>query len=126
MASPPPRQASDRRRSPRFPVDAPMKFCAFLAGGAAVNGAGRTVNLSDSGLLFESEDPPPPGSQIQVFVDWMAPPGSVPSVQLCGSGLTVRRRGNATAVAIHQCEFRAVPNLPAERAMGAESLRPAV
>jgi hypothetical protein len=124
--APPPRQASDRRRSPRYPVDVPLEFCAVLASGVAVSGAARTVNLSDSGLLFEGEDSLPPGSQIQVFIDWPARPGSTLSVQLCGRGLTVHRRGNATAVAIHQCEFHAAPNLPAEWAMGTASLRPAV
>jgi len=95
-----------------------MEFRTVLASGVAVSGAGRTVNLSNSGLLFEGKDSLPPGSQIQVFIAWPARPGSALSVQLCVKGLTVHRRGNATAVVIHQYEFRAAPNLPAERAMG--------
>jgi hypothetical protein len=101
-----------RTRDPRYPVDVPLEFWLVLGSGERVSGVARTVNLSSSGVLFESKDSLPPGLPIQVVLEWPSRLDGARSMQLHGTGRTVRRSGNATAMMIQQCEFRVtVPGL---------------
>jgi hypothetical protein len=109
MASPQ-RQVGDRRTSPRYPVNLPLQFQAVLANGGSVSGSARTVNLSNFGVLFEGGEALLPGLHVQVKVEWPSRPGSALSVQLHGTGVTLDRRGNATALVLERYQFRAALN----------------
>ena len=96
----------DRRSGHRFPIGA--ELCYLLLNGKTIvaAGHGRSVNISRSGVLFESMHPVRPGQQIELSVAWPALVDGIVRMQLRASGRTVREQDSRTAVGILHYEFR--------------------
>jgi hypothetical protein len=102
-------QVSDRRLSPRYPVDLPLEFRVIPDSIAPLcempaTGFGRVINLSDCGMLFESATPVPPGLKLQFAIEWPSRRPAI-DVKLRGAGITVRSGGRSTALAFQEYEF---------------------
>lgn len=79
----------------------------LLTGNKVVStGAGRTLNLSSHGVLFECEEILPLGTRIRLLLTWPARLDGTVGLTLCVNGLTVRSDGTCTAVEIVTHEFR--------------------
>ena len=72
-------------------------------------GVGRTLNLSSSGILFESAEELPTATSIRLFLSWPAQLDDRVGLTLCVLGRTVRSSGKCTAVEILSHEFRTRP-----------------
>ncbi len=74
-------------------------------------GVGRTLNLSSSGILFESQEALPTGTSIRLAIEWPARLDNRVGLTLCVMGRTVRSAGTCTAVEIlsHEFRTRAIP-----------------
>lgn len=100
----------DRRADHRYPIEAPLVYKLIHGAKAVLTGAGRLVNISRGGLLFECAKAMPQGYRIELDVEW---PADSPKVALHVIGQTVRSRDARTAVKIFRSSFRVRPDGPA-------------
>jgi hypothetical protein len=96
---------SDRRSSPRYPIDAALQY-RFVLNRKAVTGTGGTVNLSTDGVLFQTANPLPRGVPIELSIAWPARLDNLVGLNLHVTGKTVRTEGSFTAVIFRRHEFR--------------------
>ncbi len=96
------RSSSERRRIHRYPVDAELVF-KLVCGREQVAGYGRSIDISDEGIIFASKQPIPVGAQIELDVAW---PTCRRPVRVWITGKTIRMNGNCAAVKIDRYEFR--------------------
>ncbi|MBI5281676.1 MAG: PilZ domain-containing protein [Candidatus Solibacter usitatus] len=71
-------------------------------------GSGTTINMSSSGVLFQTEKPLIPGKRLEMAISWPAQLDNRCALKLLARGRVVRSEGGATAVEIQQYEFRTV------------------
>lgn len=124
------RPDAPRRSHRRYPMRVDLEYKLLDGKKVLKTGVGRTLNLSSSGILFESGESIPTGTTIRVFLSWPVPLNDRVGLTLCVMGRTVRSSGNCTAVEILSHEFRTRP-VPAQRqsvkeitaAAAAENLR---
>jgi hypothetical protein len=100
------RGRKDRRLSCRFPIEAEVRYLLLQGKAIQETGRGRTVNISSSGILFESAHSIPPGIPIELSIAWPARIDGIVRMRLRASGRTVRNQDNCTAVKIRRYEFR--------------------
>ena len=98
--------AEERRSSPRYPLESDVGFRVFRGRHVLEAGTGRTVNMSSSGILFESTKPLPVGERIELAIAWPVRLGDTVRLKLCIAGRTVRSSGNSCAVRIQRRDFR--------------------
>jgi hypothetical protein len=94
-------QEGERRRDGRYPVQVDLEYRTISGGASARGGVGRTVNISSSGVLFESGEALPPGIDLELSIAWPGPHG----LKLCVTGLTVRTDDHGTAVEMREPAF---------------------
>jgi len=99
-------RGSGARADRRYPVRNALQYRSPGRAAPAFGGSGWTVDLSASGVLFESEEALPAGVEVEVEICWPAGARSVWERGLWARGRTVRREGNRTAVAFVRHEFR--------------------
>jgi hypothetical protein len=102
----PERQSSSCRLHRRYPIRADLEYRLLGDNRAVKTGTGQTVNLSSSGVLFESEDAVAPGMLVELAVPWPARLNDKVGLTLCIVGRTVRVERNCTALEILRHEFR--------------------
>ena len=101
----------ERRAYPRFLIECNVHYRIVGRGGFEPSGVGRTVNMSRSGLLLTTDRVLPPGSQIQIEMDWPVKRERGVSQKLLIVGKIVRseKRTNPLAgVKISQHAFQTV------------------
>jgi hypothetical protein len=59
----------ESRRSIRFPIRCKLQFKMSNDGSAIFAGTGETLNMSSSGVLFESDCDSPVGGHIELLID---------------------------------------------------------
>jgi hypothetical protein len=59
----------ERRVSRRYQLELGVRF-QYVAGGTQHSGQGVTSDLSRSGVLLQTEEPPPAGAAIELHIDW--------------------------------------------------------
>ena len=93
-----------RRRANRYSI---VRSLAYRLRGASSSkeGSGRTLNISRSGLLFETTSSPEVGSRIELSVQLGEVLGG-PNVKLQAKGITVRSDHGETAVALKKRQLR--------------------
>ena len=108
-------------RPPRFEIQKPLEYRVQAAGGDIV-GAGRTINISRRGVLFETADDINVGKKIERLVDMGDAVGSGSGIRLRLHGITVRSEGGAVAVCIKKYRLKSDgednPNLAAALKVG--------
>jgi hypothetical protein len=95
----------DRRLTRRYPIAADVEFSALSADGVALQGLGRTVNLSAGGVLFESDQVLDAGMRIELVIAWPVRLNDALNLNLRVSGRVARSNGNAHAMRIREHEF---------------------
>ena len=96
---------ADARSRTRFPIVADLEYSLLKAGRVTRKGHGKTVNLSSTGLLFESDKALPPDRRIKISVMWpvLLAPGVGLTLHI--TGRTVRAQNRCTAVRSEKYEF---------------------
>ena len=98
--------ATDRRHSNRFQIEQDVRYLVLNKRSDQEAGAGKTVNISSSGVLFTSEHTLRPGRRIEVRINWPAQLNNKCRLKLVVIGSVVRIEPGRAAVKIEQYEFR--------------------
>src|SRR5690242_16887111 len=99
----------DARSSRRFPITMSLRYRAPRGNGASNEGCGKTVNLSSTGVLFESQDTLRVGQSLDLLIDWPARIDDRVALVLFIVGRIVRISGTSIAAEIVMHEFRIRP-----------------
>lgn len=78
-------------------MSAPAFYSWQGAGGAPLEGQGKTRDISFLGAFVLSESLPPPGAHLEINVYFPPATGAPKSVQLHGEGQVLRLSGKGTA-----------------------------
>lgn len=95
-------------RPERFEIQRPVEF-RVPNGGRPLQGRGRTLNISRTGLCFQAANLPRVGDKIECLIEMG--PGLVDekeSVNLKVQGITVRSSGGKVAVSIKRFRLREI------------------
>jgi PilZ domain-containing protein len=98
-------------RSSRFPIQTELRYRTLNQREAILSGAGRTLNISSSGVLFTSDHDLPVGTRLEVYINWPAQLNDNCLLNLVARGRVMRHTGGQLAVQIQQYEFRTKPQL---------------
>lgn len=96
----------ERRGADRFPLERDIRYKIVSKRLGHEQGAGKTVNMSSSGLLFTTDATLLPGKKVEVAVSWPAQLENRCALKLIARGRIVRAEKGRAAVEIHQYEFR--------------------
>ncbi|HJT86784.1 MAG TPA: PilZ domain-containing protein, partial [Bryobacteraceae bacterium] len=96
-------------RDTRYDISVEVEYHGLHRGRAIHTGLGRTVNLSSSGVLFESDEALPSGITVHLWIRWPVRLNDAVLLNLFIVGRTVRSQGNHTAVRFVRHEFRTRP-----------------
>jgi hypothetical protein len=102
-----------QRAESRYPVVAELSYRVIRKHAEAETGRGRTVNISSSGILIETEHALPTGLRVDLSIAWPIRLHNVTALQLCVKARTIRTEGRRTALKIFRHEFRTRPALQA-------------
>lgn len=116
----------ERRNSTRFPIRCELQFKTSSKRYAIVTGTGRTVNMSSSGLLFESNSGPAVGTLIELAIEWPVALNEECLLRLIAKGRIVRQDNRQFAVKVLRYEFKthAASKKSAIESDGASSMPP--
>lgn len=108
--------AAERRATKRFAIEQDAAY-KVLDHRAAVpeSGAGKTLDMSSGGVLFETAQRLRPGKRVEVSVNWPAQLEGGCPLKFVAVGRVVRAEETCAAMHIEQHEFRTrrVKELPA-------------
>lgn len=96
----------DRRANMRYPLNLAVNYVATRGRRTLGRGQGFTLNLSRTGVLFESSEPVPPGQRVELRIAWPVSLNGLKDLNLWAQGRTIRSDGRSTAVQILHYEFR--------------------
>ena len=96
----------ERRANHRYPVAVALEYKAVLPDRGLVNGRGAVVNMSSSGVLFNTAEVLPRGVAIELYIAWPTKLDDTVALNLYVRGRTVRTNGVNTVVGITKSEFR--------------------
>lgn len=96
---------ADRRSDRRYPVSAKLEYHIRGHKTLTETGYGRTIDISNAGVLFESGIPLPRGLKVELQIHWPVAGANSNQVQLYAEGRTVRAQRNCTAVKILKYNF---------------------
>ena len=91
---------SERRRSSRFPIERELRYKTLNQRAEILAGAGKTLNISSSGVLFTSDH------DLQVSISWPAQLNEKCLLNLVARGRVMRHIRGQLALQIQQYEFR--------------------
>ena len=100
------RYRTERRTSDRFPIERDVRYRVLNRKTADEFGAGRTINISSTGILFSTEQLLLPGKRLELSVSWPAQLDNQCPLKLVARGKVVRYEPGCAAVEIQQYEFR--------------------
>jgi hypothetical protein len=97
---------SDHRLNRRYPITLELQYKLLNRGRVERRGIGRTLDISSSGVLFESDTPLPSSSQIELAMDWPFLLDGVCTLKLVMRGRIVRSDAKAAAFKAEYHELR--------------------
>lgn len=107
----------------RFPIRCKLQFKMSNGGSAIFAGTGETLNMSSSGVLFESDCDSPVGGHIELLIDWPVQLHKDCLLRLVEQGRVVRHENRHFAVKIERFEFRKqAASLLEKSALGCDDL----
>src|SRR5437667_12569746 len=98
--------SSERRRTTRFPVREDVRYRVVQSKSQQVSGAGTTLNMGSSGILFTTQDRLPLGRMVELSVNWPARLDGTCALQFVATGRVVRSEEGQAAVRIDRYEFK--------------------
>jgi hypothetical protein len=99
------RESEWRRLSRRYAIKTAVQYLLIYEDRVVKMGAGLSVNLSSTGILFESSERLPPGMRVELQIAWPALRDESVRLTLHARGRTVRSWDRYTAVEISQHRF---------------------
>ena len=96
----------ERRGATRFPIEQEVRYRVVSRNTAGGAGAGRTLNISSTGVLFTTEHPLTPGDRLELSINWPAQLDHKCPLKLVTAGHVVRVDNGNAAIAINRYEFR--------------------
>jgi hypothetical protein len=96
----------ERRRSSRFPIEREVRYKTLSQRAEVIQGAGKTLNISSSGVLFTADHELPVGTRLEVSISWPAQLNEKCLLNLVARGRVTRQDGGNLALQIQQYEFR--------------------
>jgi hypothetical protein len=100
----------ERRSKRRFQIDQELHYKMLYGQRIAETGAGRTVNISSSGVWFSTDNMLTCGMPIELSMNWPVLLNDVCPMKLMIYGCVVRSNERGAAVAIERYEFRTQGN----------------
>lgn len=97
---------ADRRHSDRFPIEREVRYRVLNKRSNEESGAGKTLNISSSGVLFSVEHLLLPGRRMELAISWPAQLNNKCALKLVARGRVVRFEGGRAAIEIQHYEFR--------------------
>ena len=98
--------SSERRRTTRFPVREDVRYRVVQSKSQQLSGAGTTLNMGSSGILFTTQDRLPLGRMVELSVNWPARLDGTCALQFVATGRVVRSEVDRAAVRIERYEFK--------------------
>jgi hypothetical protein len=98
--------STERRRSSRFPIERELRYKTLSQRAEAVNGTGKTLNISSSGVLFTASHDLAVGTRLEVSISWPAQLNERCLLNLVARGRVARKEEGQLALQIQQYEFR--------------------
>jgi hypothetical protein len=96
----------DRRFDRRYQLQLEVRWKLIRRRKIQDAGAGRTIDLSSGGILFDASRPLPVGFNVELSISWPVLLHNVAPMQLVAVGRIVRSSGAHVAIHITQHEFR--------------------
>jgi hypothetical protein len=103
---------SERRRSSRFPIEREVRYKTLNQRTEILNGNGKTLNISSSGVLFTADHDLPVGTRLEVSISWPAQLNERCLLNLVARGRVTRHNKGQLALQIQQYEFRTQSRAP--------------
>jgi hypothetical protein len=99
-------KSMDRRAAYRYPVEADLEYRVMHRGKLVASGHGRTINISNSGILFESSGTLIARFRIELSISWPARLKNGAPVTMHVIGRSVRTQNHLTAIEIIHHKFK--------------------
>ncbi len=96
----------ERRRSSRFPIEREIRYKTLSQRTEMLQGVGKTLNISSSGVLFTANHDLPVGTRLEVSISWPAQLNEKCLLNLVARGRITRGDSGSLALQIQQYEFR--------------------
>ena len=100
------KRSSEKRSHQRYPIKLEAEYKLVNDGRVEGTGVGRTLNISSTGVLFETSDTLHPGRTIELSLSWPFLLEGVCPLKLITRGSIVRCDGKKVAVRFKNYEFR--------------------
>jgi hypothetical protein len=105
----------DRRSNRRYDISLALRWKLLHRKKTVDSGRGHTVDLSTSGIMFETGRKMPVGAKVQLSIAWPALLHNTSPLQLSVAGRVVRSDDGRVAIEIIQHEFRTAGVLAEQR-----------
>ncbi|MGI8990747.1 MAG: PilZ domain-containing protein [Bryobacteraceae bacterium] len=96
----------DRRNTSRFPMDREVRYRILETRKHHPQCAGKTLDMSSKGILFETVDAVPVGKRLEISVNWPAQLNKTCRLKFVALAKVVWSDGKRVAVTIERHEFR--------------------
>ncbi|HLG98713.1 MAG TPA: PilZ domain-containing protein [Bryobacteraceae bacterium] len=113
---------NERRTKARYPLELTLQY-QTLGMQDSISGAGRTVNVSSSGVFFAAQHDIDQGARVKITMEWPTLLNGITPLQLVTTGKVVRSQDLNVGVEFDWYQFRtmkrttgAVPSLSAAAA----------
>jgi hypothetical protein len=100
-------QHVERRATERYAIQRDVRWKLRSKRTREAPAAGRTVNISSTGVLFTTSAYAIPGTVVEVAISWPVPMDAEGELQLIARGRLIRCNDGLAAVHFQQREFRA-------------------
>jgi len=97
---------AERRRANRFPISRDLTYRVLTRKHGGPAGVGLTINISSSGVLFSTADPPSTGTRLELAISWPVQLNGDCPLNLVMTGRVARSEPGCAAVEVDQHEFR--------------------
>jgi hypothetical protein len=98
--------SGDRRAKRRYVLDIGLTYRVLRNGLVKSTGAGRTLNLSSSGIAFVTSETFRRNTFIELSLSWPVLLNDNCPLQLVAEGIVVRSGATMTALSVKRYEFR--------------------
>jgi hypothetical protein len=96
----------ERRGCTRYALALDFRYTASHWRIPKVNGSGRIIDFSSSGLRFTADKPLEAGIKVELFINWPPPVEGEAKLQLVVSGTVVWSKGTEMALQLRRHVFR--------------------
>jgi len=98
--------SADRRSGRRYPLNLQLMYTVMKRCQVCQTGSGRTIDMSSSGISFETEEALDPGSSVELSIAWPVLLNKTCSLKLIVTGRIVRSGAVRAAIRMQRYEFR--------------------